>query len=106
MNLEKQFIFNVEHPEHETVRVSAPDRLHAIVEAAHAWGIVKWTEVARECRTILAGEVQKPSQALRASSPRGGAKDTRKRASSNRGNKRGYAGAPGRGAGSKGGSRK
>ena len=92
MNLEKQFIFNVAHSEHETVRVSAPDRLHAIVEAAHAWGIVKWTEVARECRTILAGEVQKPSQALRASS--------------NRGDKRRYIGAPGRGAGSKGGSRK
>lgn len=61
--MEKQFIFNVAHPEHETVQVTAPDRLHAVVEAAHAWGIVTWTDVARECQTMLVDEApRKPAR--------------------------------------------
>lgn len=52
------FLWDVVHPEHETVRVEAPDRLHAIVEAAHAWEIMKWTSVARECGVALLGPVR------------------------------------------------
>ena len=73
MNLKKQFIFNVEHPEHEPVRVSAPDRLHAIVEAAHAWGVTMWTDVARECSASILGEApKKPAPRPAKKTPGGG----------------------------------
>ena len=52
------FLWDVAHPEHETVRVEAPDRLHAIVEAAHAWEIMKWTSVARACEVTQIGPVR------------------------------------------------
>ena len=54
-----RFVWEVEHPEHEKVQVEAPDRLHAIVEAAHAWGIKKWTSIARACAVDLIGPAQK-----------------------------------------------
>lgn len=49
------YLWDVKHPEHEEVRVEAPDRLHAVVEAAHAWGVLMWTSVARECETKKIG---------------------------------------------------
>lgn len=60
------FLWDVEHLEHEKARVEAPDRLHAIVEAAHAWGVLMWTSVARECKTKKIG----PAPARKASPAR------------------------------------
>ncbi len=59
----KMLLWEVSHPEHEAVRVEAEDRLHAVVEAAHAWGIVRWTDVARECKAELLGEAPKKPKA-------------------------------------------
>lgn len=42
-------IYRVSHPEHPTVEVAAVDKVRAIGEAARAWGMTKWTAVAREC---------------------------------------------------------
>ena len=44
------FVWTVEHPEHEKVKVEADTRLNAITTAARLWG-VPWTSVARDCRT-------------------------------------------------------
>lgn len=49
------FLWDVRHPEHEPVRVEAPDRLRAIAEAAHAWGITMWTGVAHGCEARKIG---------------------------------------------------
>lgn len=68
-------VWDVGHPEHETVRVEAQDRLHAVVEAAHAWGIVKWTDVARECKAEIVGETkEKPKRPAGKPSQKKGAK--------------------------------
>lgn len=67
------FLWDVEHPEHEKARVEAPDRLHAIVEAAHAWDVLMWTSVARECKTKKIGPVpaKKPAQKKKPTAAKG-----------------------------------
>jgi hypothetical protein len=61
------FIWNVEHPEHETVKVEADTRLNAITTAARLWG-VPWTTVARECRANAIEQLEKPKPVLPAKS--------------------------------------
>lgn len=41
--------WEVTHPEHEPVCVESPDRLHAVVGAARAWGVTMWTSVVSDC---------------------------------------------------------
>jgi len=48
---EMKYRFIVRHPDYDEICVEAQDRLHAIVEAAHIWGVLMWTSVARECET-------------------------------------------------------
>lgn len=59
-----KFLWDVMHPEHELVRVEAPDRLRAIAAAAHVWGITTWTSVAVGCEVRKAGPApaKKPAQ--------------------------------------------
>ena len=52
--VKEMLLWDVKHPEHEEVRVTAPDRLNAIVGAARIWG-VPWTSVGRECETKKIG---------------------------------------------------
>ena len=78
----EKYLFTVRHPQYGEARVTAEDRLHAVIEAAHSWGVMKWSGIARACEVIKGEKVQeRPSQALRASSPRGGAKKTEKKPS-------------------------
>jgi hypothetical protein len=66
-------LWEVWHPEHERVQVEAEDRLHAVVEAAHAWGVTMWTDVARECSTSILGEApKKPTPRPAKKAPAGG----------------------------------
>lgn len=48
------YIYEVNHPEHESVQVPSPDRLRAITGAAKVWG-VNWTDVARQCDVRMLG---------------------------------------------------
>ena len=57
------FLFSVKHHEHGEVQVIAQDLLHAVVEAAHSWGIMKWTTIARECDVQRLGPAQKKKAA-------------------------------------------
>ena len=52
------YIWTVEHPEHETVKVEADTRLNAITTAARLWG-VPWTSVARDCRATAIEKLEK-----------------------------------------------
>lgn len=71
----EKYLFTVRHPQHGEARVTAEDRLHAVIEAAHSWGIMKWSGIARACEVVKGEKApEKPYQALRARSPRGGAK--------------------------------
>jgi len=45
----KLYHYTVKHPDYGTVKVQAADSIGAVREAATAWGIVKWTSIAREC---------------------------------------------------------
>ena len=82
----EKYLFTVRHPQYGEASVTAEDRLHAVIEAAHSWGVMKWSGIARACEVIKGEKVkEKPSQALRASSPRGGAKNGRGRTSSTEG---------------------
>lgn len=40
--------WTVEHPEHGKTKVTAQDKLQALVEAAREWK-VRWTAIARAC---------------------------------------------------------
>lgn len=76
------FVWTVEHPEHEKVKVEADTRLNAITTAARLWG-VPWTSVARDCRTDAiekldksapkrpAAGMKKPETAKKAKSQKG-----------------------------------
>lgn len=54
----EKYLYIVRHPQHGEARVTAEDRLHAVVEAAHSWGIMKWSGIARAC------EVEKQGPAI------------------------------------------
>lgn len=49
MNEKELYLYRVKHPEHGETKVEAPDRLHAVVAAAKAYGVTRWTSIAREC---------------------------------------------------------
>jgi len=60
----KQFyIFEIKHPEYGETKVIAEDRLHAIVEAAHKWGVIKWTYIARDCECARLGPAPEKKRA-------------------------------------------
>lgn len=61
------FLWEGTHPDYDPVRVEAPDRLHAVAEAARAWGVPAWTSVARTCevRKIGPAPAQKTPPAQR-----------------------------------------
>ena len=65
------FVWTVEHPEHEKVKVEADTRLNAITTAARLWG-VPWTSVARDCRTDAIEKLDKPANSgtIRRHNPR------------------------------------
>ena len=46
----KLYHYTVTHPTHGTAKVQATDAIGAVREAATAWGVVKWTSIARECQ--------------------------------------------------------
>ena len=45
----KLYHYTVIHPKHGTAKVRATSSIGAVREAATAWGVVKWTDIAREC---------------------------------------------------------
>lgn len=51
----EKYLYIVRHPQHGEARVTAEDRLHAVVEAAHSWGIMKWSGIARACEVEKLG---------------------------------------------------
>jgi len=44
----KMYHYTVTHPTYGTAKVQAADNIGAVREAATAWGVVKWTSIARE----------------------------------------------------------
>lgn len=58
----EKFLFKVKHPQHGETSVTAEDRLHAVVEAAHRWGIMKWTSIARACEIVNLGPAPKEQE--------------------------------------------
>lgn len=59
MNEKELFLFRVKHPEHGETEVTAEDRLHAVVAAAKAYGVTRWTSIARECSCERLGPAPK-----------------------------------------------
>ena len=45
----KMYHYTVSHPKYGTVKVQAADAIGAVREAATAWGVTRWTEIARAC---------------------------------------------------------
>lgn len=67
----EKFRYKVVHPQHGEARVIAEDRLHAVVEAAHSWGINKWTSIARACEVEKLGTAPKKPAAKRTRAKKG-----------------------------------
>lgn len=71
-----KYEYAVKHPQYGEAKVTAEDRLHAVVEAAHSWGIMKWTGIARDCEIIRLGPAPEEPK-------KRGTKKTAKRGSDN-----------------------
>lgn len=69
----EKYLFTVRHPQHGEARVTAEDRLHAVIEAAHSWGIMKWSGIARACE-VIRGEKALEEQKTAKKKPSGAAR--------------------------------
>ncbi len=56
MEERKIYLWRVSHPAHGEVEVEASERYSAVTAAAHEWG-VRWSTIARDCKTQQLSEV-------------------------------------------------
>jgi len=80
----KKYLWRVAHPVHGEIEVEASDRYSAVLAAAHDWGL-RWSTIARDCRTECLAEVKE-----RIATPASGlVRNDRKDAKGSRKNERG-----------------
>lgn len=61
MEERKLYLWRVSHPVHGEIEVEASDRYFAVTKAAHEWGL-RWSTIARDCRTEKLGEASRKRQ--------------------------------------------
>lgn len=57
----KLYLWRVSHPVHGEIEVEASDRYFAVTQAAHEWGL-RWSTIARDCKTEQLGEASRKKQ--------------------------------------------